>query len=177
MCAQASHLVCLYRWPAPACTNTKKKLYTLSIECIHGSSASQEIHQILWDFKVHYMFQEPLPPMIPLLCQTNPVDTLPSQSRSTLILSFYLCTGVLSDHFPSSFTTTTLDRLLFSPMHATCFTHVTIFDFHHPTLYATKHKKLTSSLYNFTQPTVSSFLLAPNIFLHMLPLHTLSKDT
>ena len=35
-----------------------------------------------------------------------------------------------------------------------------------PILYVTKHKKWNSSLCSFTQPSVPSSLLAPNIFLH-----------
>jgi len=40
-----------------------------------GSSASQEIPRILWNTNVHYRVHNSLP-LIPTLCQTNPVHSI-----------------------------------------------------------------------------------------------------
>ena len=50
------------------------------------SSGSLESSQILWHWKVHYRFHNCLP-CVPILRWVNPVYTLPSYLRSTLLLS------------------------------------------------------------------------------------------
>jgi hypothetical protein len=61
-------------------------------------AATQELPSVLWRLKVHRRVQKS-PPLVPILCQINPIDTIPSYLSSILILSIRLCLGLPSGLF------------------------------------------------------------------------------
>jgi hypothetical protein len=76
------------------------------------SSASQDIHHIVWNPKVHYRIQNG-PPPVPILSRINPVHAPHSASwRSILILSSHLSLCLQSGFLPSGITTT----ILYAPL-------------------------------------------------------------
>jgi hypothetical protein len=77
--------------------------------------ATQELPDILWNLKVHY-HDHKSPPLVPILSQINPVHTIPSYLRHTLILSTHLSLGLPNGLLPSSLPTNILYAFLFSPM-------------------------------------------------------------
>jgi hypothetical protein len=78
---------------------------------------------LLWNSKVHYQVYKILP-LVPILSEMNPVHTFHSYFlRSILILSSYLCLGLMSGFFPSGFLKI-LYALLISIMHVKCPTHL-----------------------------------------------------
>jgi hypothetical protein len=77
------------------------------------------ISYILWNPKFHYNVHKNVP-HVPALSQINPVNFLPSDLKSILILSSHLCLFLLSGLFTSGFPTKTQYAFLFLPICATC---------------------------------------------------------
>jgi hypothetical protein len=135
-------------------------------------AATQELHSILWNPKVHYRVYT-ISRSVLILSQINPVHTTPSYLRSILI-STHLRLGLPSGLFPSSFPTNILHAFLFSQIRATCLAHRILFDFTNLTILGEKYKLWSSSLCSFLQPPVTSSLFGPNILLNTLFSDTLS---
>jgi hypothetical protein len=69
--------------------------------------ATQELPSILWNPMVHYRAQK-IPPLVPILSQTDPVHTIPSYLISIIIWSTHLHLSLPSGLFPSCFPTNIL---------------------------------------------------------------------
>jgi hypothetical protein len=65
-------------------------------------AATQELSYIFWNPKVHYRVHKKHP-LVRILSQINPVQTIPSYPRSILILFAHLRLGLPSSKFPSGF--------------------------------------------------------------------------
>ena len=72
-----------------------------------NSSTIDKIPHILWNAKVHYDVQKSLP-HVPVLCQINPAQAIPSYLRAILILFSHLCLSLPSSLLASGFPTKTL---------------------------------------------------------------------
>jgi len=130
-------------------------------------AANQEIPHILWNANVHYHINNSLPP-VPILSQVNPVHTPKSHFLKTH-LNIILPSGLSLSSFP----TKTLYTPLPSPIRATCLTHHFLLDFITRTILG-EQCSLSSSVCSFLHPSVTSFLLAPDILLNTLFSNTLS---
>jgi hypothetical protein len=76
-------------------------------------AAIQELPRILWNSRFHYSFHKS-PPLVPILSQTDPVNTTPSYPRSILILFTHKHLGLPSGLCPSGFPNNILYAFLFS---------------------------------------------------------------
>jgi hypothetical protein len=88
-------------------------------------AATREITSIIWSPKVHYCIHKSSP-LVPILSQTKPINTLPHSisPRSILILSTHLRLGLRSGLFHSGSPTNNLYGLHFSLICATCPAHL-----------------------------------------------------
>ena len=85
------------------------------------------------------------------LSWASPIQSIyphPTSWRSILILSTYLHLGLPSGLLPSGFPSKTLYTPLFSPIRATCPTHLILLDFITRTILGEEYKSFSSSLCN-----------------------------
>jgi hypothetical protein len=83
-------------------------------------AATQELHNILWNPKVHHCVQKSFP-LVHILSQINSIDTIPSYLRPTYVLVFLVVPFLLPSHqYP------TCIPLL--PIHVTCPAHLILLD-------------------------------------------------
>jgi len=92
----------------------------------------------------------------------------------TSVLCSCLCLGFRSCLFLSCFPTKTLYALILSPIRATCRTHHILLDFITLITSGGEYKSGSYSVFGFLQPSVTSFLLGPSIFLSTLFLNAIS---
>jgi hypothetical protein len=136
-------------------------------------SASQDIHRLLRNPKVHYRVHKS-PNLVPILSQPNqlhPIDPyLPKVQLNVIFpptpksFQWSLPFGPPNQHPENS-----------SPLltRAACPTHLILLDLINLTILDKEYRRRSSSLYNFLQDPSSS-LLGPNIFLNTLFSETLS---
>jgi hypothetical protein len=86
-------------------------------------AAAQELPNILWNLKVHYLIHKS-PSIVPVLNQNKQVHTTSSYLISVLILSTHLRPGLPSRLFPSVFSANSLHSFLFSLIRAKCRTQL-----------------------------------------------------
>jgi len=99
----------------------------------------------------------------------NPVHTFPVYfPKINLILSSYLCLGLLSGLFPSGFPTEILYTPPISPMYATCPAHLILSEMITLIIFAEAYKLWSSFLGSILQPPNTFCLLGPNILLSTL---------
>jgi hypothetical protein len=97
-------------------TNWLTNFMELRLPCEAANcAATQRLHSILWNPKVHYSVHKS-PSVVPILSQIDPVHTIPPIS----ILSTHICLGLPSDLFHSGFPTNTLYAFPFYPIRTTC---------------------------------------------------------
>ena len=79
-------------------------------------------------------------------------------TRSILILSSHLCLSLSNGLFPSGLPMKTLYMSLLSPIHATCPTNLILLNFITRTMLGEEYGSLSSSLFTFLNPSVTSFI-------------------
>jgi hypothetical protein len=136
-------------------------------------AATQELHNILWNPKLHYCVHK----SPPWARSIHSIPPHPISLRSILILFTHLCLGLPSGLFPFGFPTNILYALLFALSHATCPTQLILLDLIMLYILGEKYEFWSSPLCSFLQPSVTSSLFSPHIFLSTCvpPLKTETK--
>jgi hypothetical protein len=93
--------------------------------------------------------------------------------RSLLILSTYICLGLLSALFPTEFATKN-PHAFSSPIHSTWPAHLIVLDFTIQIILGDECKLRSSTLSSFLHPLVTSSLFVLNILLSTLLANTLN---
>jgi hypothetical protein len=94
--------------------------------------------------------------------------------KGPFMLSIHLHLGLPSGLFPSDFPINNLCTFLFSPIRATCPTHLILLDLIIPIILSEENKLCSSSWCSFLHPPVTSPPFGPNVLLSTLFSNTLS---
>ena len=101
-----------------------------------------------------------------LASRINPIHNLTScRWRSTLILSFHLSLGLASGLFASGYPTKRLYVFHFSPIHVRRQAHFILLDLIVRIKFGEEFRSWSFPLCSYLLPSVTSYLLVPNIFL------------
>ena len=108
---------------------------------------------------------------------TSSIQSITPHRNSRIYILFlfsHLRLGLLSDIFPSDFSTNTLYTTLPSPIRATCPAYLILLDFITRKILGEEYKSLNPSFCSFLHSPVTSSLLGPIILLNTLLSNTLS---
>ena len=138
-------------------------------------AACQEIHRISWNPKVHYRTHK-RPTSVSILGQPKPVH-IPTSHLLEIYPNIIHPSTLRSAQWSPSLRFPQQDPIytpLFSPIRATCPTHLILFDFITRTILGEEYKSFSSSLRNLLHSPVTSSFLGPNILLNIMFSNTLS---